>query len=111
MKVIIVGSGGGGGFLDMVLFGSKGSWEEREPGEASFLCVRSLVVKVCWMCETLVKGVVLGRWRWASRIFGCCFWFWLSASIGFQLLGCDWGFKLRFQGGIESAHEVAFSEE
>ena len=79
MKVIIVGSGGGGRFFARVFVVSRGPWEEREPGEASFLCVRSLVVRVCWRWETRAKGVVFGRWRWARRIFVDDFWF----CIGF----------------------------
>lgn len=46
---MIVGSGGGGGVLDSVALGLFGSWEDIEPGEASFLCVRSRVVRACWM--------------------------------------------------------------
>lgn len=61
---MIVGSGGGGG--------DAGGWacscEEMEPGEESFLCVSRRVVRVCWRSETRVKGVMFGRWRWASRI-------------------------------------------
>jgi hypothetical protein len=25
-------------------------------------------VRACWIAETRAKGVVLGRWRWASLI-------------------------------------------
>lgn len=54
LKVIMVGSGG---------FGVR-----------CFLCERSRLVSVCWMLATRLKGVMLGRWRWARRIFGV-WWF------------------------------------
>lgn len=65
---MIVGSGGGGGVLDRVVLGLLSSWEDIEPGEVSFLCARSRVVRACWRCETRLKGVVWGRWRCASLI-------------------------------------------
>lgn len=46
---MIVGSGGGGGVLASVALGLPGSCEDIEPGEVSFLCVRSRVVRACWM--------------------------------------------------------------
>lgn len=67
---MIVGSGGGGGVLPSVALGLLDSCEDIEPGEASFLCVRRRVVRVCWRCETRLKGVVWGRWRCASLILG-----------------------------------------
>ena len=51
---MIVGSGGGGGDLED---GECSYCEEREPGEASFLCVRSRLVRDCWRAETRAKGV------------------------------------------------------
>lgn len=65
---MIVGSGGGGFAFAVRLFVCAVSWEEIEPGEASFLCVRKRVVRACWRAETREKGVVFGRWRWASLI-------------------------------------------
>lgn len=76
---MIVGSGGGGVAFATRSFVWLISWEEIEPGEASFLCVRKRVVRVCWRAETRPKGVVLGRWRWASLILaggGCTMGFW-----------------------------------
>lgn len=46
---MIVGSGGGGGVLASVALGLLDSCEDIEPGEVSFLCVRSRVVRACWM--------------------------------------------------------------
>lgn len=67
---MIVGSGGGGvAFLARSFaHGWMVFWEEIEPGEESFLCVRKRVVRACWIAETRAKDVVHGRWRWASLI-------------------------------------------
>ena len=54
VNVIIVGSGGGGPV----------------PAVVSFLWASNREVRVSWMLETRVKEVMLGRWRWARRIFG-----------------------------------------
>jgi hypothetical protein len=63
---MIVGSGGGGiafrVWLDVPLVFC-------EAGEASLLWARKRVVMACWRAETRAKGVVWGRWRWASLIF------------------------------------------
>lgn len=60
VNVIIVGSGGGGPV----------------PAVVSFLWASNREVRVSWMLETRAKGVMLGRWRWARRIFRdlgrCC---------------------------------------
>lgn len=62
---MIVGSGGGGSvccaWFDVPL-------GDMEAGEASLLCARKRVVRACWRAETRAKGVVCGRWRWASLI-------------------------------------------
>jgi hypothetical protein len=54
VKVIIVGSGGGG-------VGELGELR-------SFLCASRRVVRVCWRFATRVKGVMDGKWRWARRM-------------------------------------------
>lgn len=71
VKVMIVGSGGGGEAFEGIGLVWLGPWEEIEPGEASFLCVRKRVVRACWRSETRVKGVVCGRWRCASLMVVC----------------------------------------
>jgi hypothetical protein len=61
---MIVGSGGGGVafcWLDVPLGFC-------EAGEDSLLWARKRVVRACWRAETRAKGVVCGRWRWASLI-------------------------------------------
>lgn len=65
---MIVGSGGGGEAFGPNWFGREIVCEEIELGRASFLCVRKRVVRACWRSETRLKGVVCGRWRWASLI-------------------------------------------
>lgn len=56
--MIMVGSGGGG----------IEDWGALDAAAAAviFLCDRSRVVRVSWICDTRVKGVIWGRWRWAS---------------------------------------------
>lgn len=69
----MVGSGGGGGVLEIEL--GLLHCEDIEPGEASFLCVRRRLVRACWMSETRAKGVWWGRWRWASLILEVGGWY------------------------------------
>lgn len=83
MKVIIVGSGGGG-----VACGR--CWAGEMLGDESFLWFRKRVVRICWRLETRAKGVVFGRWRWASLIVG----------LGFEWLMVVEYLKLRDWRGI-----------
>jgi hypothetical protein len=62
---MIVGSGGGGITFCVWLDVPLGCCEA---GEASLLWARKRVVRACWRAETRAKGVVWGRWRWASLI-------------------------------------------
>lgn len=58
---MIVGSGAGGDAFGIEL--ALIHWDDIEPGEASFLCVRSRLVRACWRSDTRAKGVWYGRWR------------------------------------------------
>lgn len=64
LKVIMVGSGG---------FGVR-----------CFLWERSRLVSVCWMLATRLKGVMLGRWRWARRIFGVWWFIFWVVELGLE---------------------------